>query len=82
MSVCSLLSNADKIFYLFVFYLQIASEVNAAILKMEHQEMTYPKTKLSVLLKLILWAQEKLDKKNAKYPKMKDLATATISDHK
>lgn len=63
-----------------VYYFQIASEVNAAILKMEHQELTYPKTKLSVLLKLILWAQEKLDKKNAKYPKITDLAAAAISD--
>lgn len=49
---------------------------------MEHQELTLPKSKLSVLLKLILWAQEKLDKKNTKYPKMTDLATAAISDSK
>lgn len=59
---------------------KVASEVNAAILKMEHQESTLPK--LSTLLKLILWAQEKLDKKNAKYPKMTNLASATIEDHK
>ncbi|XP_017771341.1 PREDICTED: glucose-induced degradation protein 8 homolog [Nicrophorus vespilloides] len=55
---------------------KIASEVNAAILKMEHQECTLPK--LSTLLKLILWAQDKLDKKNPKYPKMTDLSLGKI----
>lgn len=30
------------------------------------------------ILKLILWAQYELDKKNLKYPKMNDLATARI----
>ncbi|XP_018569289.1 glucose-induced degradation protein 8 homolog [Anoplophora glabripennis] len=59
---------------------KVASEVNAAILKMEHQETTVPK--ISTVLKLILWAQEKLNKKNVKYPKMTDLATATIDDPK
>ncbi|KAG5883111.1 hypothetical protein JTB14_004645 [Gonioctena quinquepunctata] len=59
---------------------KVASEVNAAILKMEHQETTAPK--ISTLLKLILWAQEKLNKKNMKYPKMTNLATATIEDPK
>ncbi|XP_060526091.1 glucose-induced degradation protein 8 homolog [Cylas formicarius] len=57
---------------------KVASEVNAAILKMEHQENTAPK--ISTLLKLILWAQEKLNAKNVKYPKMTDLANALISD--
>ncbi|GLV41372.1 Houki [Carabus blaptoides fortunei] len=59
---------------------KVASEVNAAILKMEHQESTSPK--LSTLLKLILWAQDKLDKKKTRYPKMTDLATAKIEDVK
>ncbi|ENN77313.1 hypothetical protein D910_08871 [Dendroctonus ponderosae] len=59
---------------------KVAGEVNAAILKMEHQESTAPK--ISTLLKLILWAQEKLNKKNVKYPKMTDLAGATISGTK
>ncbi|KAK5645710.1 hypothetical protein RI129_004174 [Pyrocoelia pectoralis] len=59
---------------------KVASEVNAAILKMEHQESTLPK--LSTLLKLILWAQEKLDRKSTKYPKMTNLASASIEDHK
>lgn len=47
---------------------------------MEHQESTLPK--LSTLLKLILWAQDKLDKKNTKYPKMTNLAMASIEDPK
>lgn len=45
---------------------------------MEHQETTT--SKISTLLKLILWAQEKLCNKGVHYPKMTDLATATISD--
>ncbi|XP_023015704.2 GID complex subunit 8 homolog protein Houki [Leptinotarsa decemlineata] len=59
---------------------KVVSEVNAAILKMEHQETTT--SKISTLLKLILWAQEKLTKKNYKYPKMTNLATATIEEPK
>lgn len=57
---------------------KIASEVNAAILKSQNQENTAPK--VSTLLKLILWAQDKLYKKNAKFPKMVDLANATIEE--
>ncbi|CAG9840474.1 unnamed protein product [Diabrotica balteata] len=59
---------------------KVASEVNAAILKMEHQENTAPQ--VSTLLKLILWGQDKLTKRNVKYPKMVDLASAKIEDHK
>lgn len=59
---------------------KIASEVNAAILKMEHQEATLPK--ISTLLKLILWSQDKLDKKHTNYPKITDLSTATIESPK
>ncbi|XP_055615389.1 glucose-induced degradation protein 8 homolog isoform X2 [Toxorhynchites rutilus septentrionalis] len=55
---------------------KVASELNAAILKMEHQEQSSPR--MINVLKLILWAQAELDKKNVKYPKMVDLATATI----
>ncbi|XP_052866273.1 glucose-induced degradation protein 8 homolog [Anopheles bellator] len=55
---------------------KVASELNAAILKMEHQEQSSPR--MINILKLILWAQTELDKKNVKYPKMVDLATATI----
>uniref|UniRef100_A0A182JKV3 CTLH domain-containing protein n=2 Tax=Anopheles atroparvus TaxID=41427 RepID=A0A182JKV3_ANOAO len=55
---------------------KVASELNAAILKMEHQEQSSPR--MINILKLILWAQAELDKKNVKYPKMVDLASATI----
>lgn len=47
---------------------------------MEHQELTSPK--LSTLLKLILWSQDKLDKKKTRYPKMTDLANAKLEDVK
>lgn len=50
--------------------------MNAAILKMEHHEHTSPK--IINLLKLILWAQSELDKRNVNYPKMNELATALI----
>ncbi|KAF7275873.1 hypothetical protein GWI33_011186 [Rhynchophorus ferrugineus] len=57
---------------------KIASDVNAAILKLENQEPSSPK--ISTLLRLILWAQEKLTKKNLKYPKMTDMVKAKISE--
>jgi glucose-induced degradation protein 8 len=57
-------------------FLQVASELNAAILRMEDQEATSPR--LADLLRLIMWAQEELDRKKVKYPKMVDLAEATI----
>ncbi|XP_047985773.1 glucose-induced degradation protein 8 homolog [Leguminivora glycinivorella] len=57
---------------------KIASELNAAILKMENQEYTNPK--LCSLLRMILWSQSELDKHNIKYPKMTDLANATIEN--
>ncbi|XP_065163726.1 glucose-induced degradation protein 8 homolog [Atheta coriaria] len=59
---------------------KIASEVNAAILRMEHQECTMPK--ISTLLKLILWSQSELDKKHAKYPKMTELSAPKIESPK
>lgn len=59
---------------------KIASELNAAILKMEQQEYTSPK--LCSLLRMILWAQNELDKNNIKYPKMTNLANATIEQTK
>lgn len=55
---------------------KVASELNAAILKTQHCENTSPR--IISLLKLILWAQAELDKKNVNYPKMTELATATI----
>lgn len=43
---------------------------------MEHHENTSPR--IINLLKLILWAQAELDKRNINYPKMHDLSTAEI----
>ncbi|XP_065364990.1 glucose-induced degradation protein 8 homolog [Calliphora vicina] len=55
---------------------KIASELNAAILKCEHSADSTPK--IMFLLKLIMWAQSKLDASEVNYPKMKDLETALI----
>jgi len=55
---------------------KVASEVNTAILKTEHQESTLPK--LYKLVKLVLWAQEELAKKKIKFPKIVDLSTAEL----
>lgn len=54
---------------------KVASELNAAILKTQHCENT---PRIINLLTLISWAQNELDKKNINYPKMTELATATI----
>merc|ERR1719348_252239 len=51
---------------------QVASELNAAILRAEHAEST--QSKLGVMLKRLLWAQDELDKKRVRYPHM-SLAT-------
>ena len=59
--------------------MQVASELNAAILDMENRAST---PKLANLLKLLLWAQDELDAKKVKYPKMVDLAKGTIEDAK
>lgn len=59
---------------------KVASELNAAILKIENRESVTPK--LSSLLKLILWAQDELDKKKVKYPKMVNLSSATLESPK
>jgi hypothetical protein len=52
-----------------------ASELNAAILSSQGQEK---EPRLVLLLKMMLWAQQQLDEK-ATYPKVTDLATATLS---
>lgn len=47
---------------------------------MENRESTTPK--LSNLLKVILWAQDELDKKRIKFPRLSDLGNATITNPK
>lgn len=58
---------------------KVASELNAAILEQEHME---PTSKLSNFLKLLLWAQDELDAKKIKYPKMTDVSTGAIEETK
>ncbi|KAJ8360905.1 hypothetical protein SKAU_G00174300 [Synaphobranchus kaupii] len=56
---------------------KVWSEVNQAVLDYENREST---PKLAKLLKLLLWAQNELDQKKVKYPKMTDLSKGTIED--
>ncbi|XP_067856594.1 glucose-induced degradation protein 8 homolog [Heptranchias perlo] len=58
---------------------KVWSEVNQAILDYENREST---PKLAKLLKLLLWAQNELDHKKVKYPKMTDLSKGTIEEPK
>jgi len=55
--------------------LQVASELNAAILEMENREST---PNLANLLKLLMWSQKELDDKKVKYHKMTDIAKGII----
>jgi len=58
---------------------QVASELNAAILRCEHAESS--QSKLNIMLKRLLWAQEELDKKRVRYPHI-NLATGQIEEPK
>ena len=58
---------------------QVASSLNAAILMAEHAEST--QSKLAVSLKLLLWAQEELDRKRVRYPHMQ-LSSGQIEEPK
>jgi glucose-induced degradation protein 8 len=53
---------------------KIASELNAAILRIEHKQNQNPR--MMNVLKLILWAQSELDKRNVGYARMTDLSSA------
>ena len=55
---------------------QVASELNAAILRAEHAEST--QSKLAVMLKRLLWAQEELDRKRVRYSDMPLLFIFTL----
>ncbi|CAD7690737.1 unnamed protein product [Nyctereutes procyonoides] len=54
-------------------------EVNQAVLDYENHESI---PKLAKLLKLLLWAQNELDQKKVKYPKMTDLSKGVIEEPK
>jgi len=56
---------------------QVASELNAAILRCQNVEQTSPL--LSELLKLLIWAQDQLLKNNASFPFMADIASAELT---
>ncbi|XP_008067745.1 glucose-induced degradation protein 8 homolog isoform X2 [Carlito syrichta] len=58
---------------------KVWSEVNQAVLDYENREST---PKLAKLLKLLLWAQNELDQKKVKYPKMTDLSKGMIEEPK
>lgn len=47
---------------------------------MENRESTTPK--LAIMLKLMLWSQDELEKKKVKYPRMTEIAQGTIDDPK
>jgi len=59
---------------------KVASEFNTAFLGAENPDASV--SRLAYLLKFILWAQEELDKKKVRYPKMSELGTALIEDSK
>ena len=59
---------------------KVASELNAAILKAEHSDNTQPT--LAIGLKMVLWAQDELDKKRIRYNRMVDLSTGKIEHSK
>lgn len=56
---------------------KLASEVNSSILEFENLESN---AKLNILIKMLLWSQDLLDKRNVSYPKMTDLANARVED--
>ncbi|XP_001624093.2 glucose-induced degradation protein 8 homolog [Nematostella vectensis] len=56
---------------------KVASELNAAILEAEHKK-TQPK--LANVLKLLLWAQDELEGKKVKFPKMTEIASGTFEE--
>ena len=58
---------------------QVACELNAALLAADNKESS---PKLVGLLKLLLWAQDELDTKKVKFPRLTDLARGTLEDPK
>lgn len=66
--------------YYILFVLQVSSELNAAILRYHNQPTITPK--LYNLMKLIMWAQDELDRKKVKFPRMTDFGSATLEPPK
>ncbi|KAL4082202.1 hypothetical protein QTP88_025232 [Uroleucon formosanum] len=59
---------------------KVSSELNAAILRFHNQPTITPK--LYNLMKLIMWAQDELDRKKVKFPHMTDFGSATLEPPK
>ena len=55
--------------------LKVVSELNAAILASQDQEAS---SKLSTLMKLVLWAQDQLEKKLLSFPKLDNIAAGKL----
>ena len=56
--------------------LKVISELNSAILSNQGNEEG---SRLSILMRLVMWVQQQLDKKNISYPKLTDISTGSIS---
>ena len=56
--------------------LKVISELNAALLASQDQEVT---SKLGTLMKLVLWAQEQLERKGLTFPKLKNVAAGQLT---
>lgn len=56
---------------------RLASEANSAILESQNMESS---SKLNVLIKMLLWSQDLLDKRLISYPKMNDIANARVQE--
>lgn len=55
--------------------LKLVSELNSALLASQDQETT---SRLSVLMKLVLWAQDQLQKKGVSFPKLTNIASGKL----
>lgn len=56
--------------------LRVISEVNSAILGTQGRE---GESRLSMLMKLVLWAQESLEKKNINFPKLENVSDGKLN---
>lgn len=56
--------------------LKVVSELNAAVLSSQDQDS---ESKLSMLMKLVMWTQEQLSKRGLKFPKLTNIATCELN---
>ena len=56
--------------------LRVVSEVNSAILGTQGREGV---SRLSMLMKLVLWCQNQLEKKNVRFPKLNKISDGTLT---